>query len=62
VFKKALLKDPNPWPKTKNGIPFREYLPKKYALAFSLPQDLHNMEDQYNALLSAVKEIFYGDK
>ncbi len=59
LFNKILSPNEVPWPNTTEGIPFREFLPKKYVIAYNHPQAIVNKERQYSRLVKAVKEIFY---
>lgn len=59
LFNKILSPNEVPWPNTAEGIPFREFLPNKYVIAYSHPQAIVNKERQYSRLVKSVKEIFF---
>ena len=57
LFNKILFPNNIPWPNTTGGIPFREFLLKKYVIAYNHPQAIVNKEQQYYGIVNAVKEI-----
>lgn len=59
LFNKILFPETVPWPKTKDGIPYKEYLPKKYAIAYSHPQARLFKERHYKRIIGAIREILY---
>ncbi|MCX6135894.1 MAG: hypothetical protein NTV54_00135 [Ignavibacteriales bacterium] len=57
LFDKFLSPINKPWSKTRAGIPYREYEPKRIAIAYTHPQARVNKEKQYDGIVNAVREI-----
>ena len=59
LFDKFISPISKPWSKTRAGISYREYEPKRIAIAYTHPQARVNKEKQYDGIVDAVREILF---